>query len=295
LKKKKILISYVLECSTYNNFRSIKAILCDFCTIYNLFLAKTKSHKLSTFEKHEKATIDYLLKQFLVLSLESKAGKNIYHDLIEQVSEAVEEGNEITLDNIYDYVEYIDKYPDDFLVPFPNEFITWIAFGIYNEDGIKKYIDKVLEEYADRLKHNYKILLSTSIYKLSEETFYEGYNEAMDKAYNGKLTSGEYLDLLYKIQEANNLKITLPFKPNYIDMEKGFDKRNLKAELEIENYFINFMDVEQDAVHLKEKIKDYLKERPKIIAKNRDYNYCLDYFKNFTLNQDSLIIVRVYL
>lgn len=137
-----------------------------------------------------------------------------------------------------------------------------------------------MEEYADRIKHKYKILLSTIIYKLSEETFNEGYKEAMNKGYNGELTSGEYLDLLYKIQEANILGIALPSKPDYIALENGFDKRNLQAELEIGNFFISSMDVEEDAVHLEEKIKDFIKERPNMITKHIDYNYCLDYFKN---------------
>lgn len=280
LAKKKKLIAYILKCSKYNNFRSIKAILCDFRIIYNWFVEKTESHKLGTFEEYEKSAIGYLLVQFLVLSLESKAGHDIYHDLIELIADQAEDGVEISLNNLSDFVEYIDKYPDDFLNPFPNEFITWIARGVYDEDKIKLYIDKVMEEYADRIKHKYKILLSTIIYKLSEETFNEGYKEAMNKGYNGELTSGEYLDLLYKIQEANILGIALPSKPDYIALENGFDKRNLQAELEIGNFFISSMDVEEDAVHLEEKIKDFIKERPNMITKHIDYNYCLDYFKN---------------
>ena len=297
LKKHCQLIINVFNASKSNNFRSLRTAINDFEKLYNLLIEKTQflvSHKI---EPYEQKTLDFLLEQFLAFIMEYAAGENIYEYFYETFNDPIDEdenGAPICLAYTPDNIpSFVSKYRQEIfdISSVPKAIIEWIVKGVYNKDAIAKCIDAYFEKNKPYQIEDWELLLSTQILFLdSIDIFNNGYCTALQKAYDGDLTSEQYISLLHQIRQAKMMKINLPKEPLYDKMTYGFRSKDRSNEEEpVLSGFSGW--TEEAAIDLKKEIEASIHNRP-INKKIRDYyNYCLNYFNRCNID-DSLQLLN---
>ena len=287
------LIIKVFNTSMHNNFRSLRTAINDFSKLYNLLIKKTQFLASHKFESYEQKTLDFLLEQFFAFIMEYAAGEDIYKYFYETFNEPIGEDEngvpiylEYTPDNIPPFVE---KYPQELfdISSAPKAIIEWVAKGIYNEDAIAKCIDAYFEKNKPRHIEDWELLLSTQILFLdSIDLFRSGYSKALRKAYDGDLTSEQYISLLHQIRQAKMVGIDLPEEPQYDTMASGFRSKDRSNEEEpVLSGFSGW--AEEAAVDLKKEIESSIRNRQKNKKKHDYYISCLRFFNQCNTN-DSL-------
>lgn len=265
------IIGEFFSSSSNTNYRSIKVIINDFEKIY-ILCEKLKDERENEFSMPQKNAILLLFKQFILLTIESRNGKEIYHDLVEVLNNQEEYVDASIPDYWYDLSKGICGY-------IPEPIIDWIDRGIYNEELIKKYIQLYIEKYTPQKKSASDIFLSNDIFTLDETQLNDGYMEAIERAYSGELISEEYLTLLRQIHKLNSYKVLPLYDFNYDKIKKGFESKERISE-DYSPFQCIDQNVDEEAKDLYELIKSSIENKSELRMKDEYLKLCMDSFNN---------------
>lgn len=263
-----------------HNIRSLKCALHGFNRIYSEFLKVTGKEKHDKFDDSELSSLKLMLMQMIAFTMETKAGENIYKDLFLVSDEELSMMDQIIESD--DPYSYMRRYPDDVFdrLIASKAYVRWIQYGEYNENQIRADIKKVIDRFISNRISKSELFLTTRVLRLDWTDFESGYKEALVAAYNGKLTSEQYVALISIIHQIKQYQIPLPEEPDYEKMTDAYDTVDVLNEEEPSFPYPDSRIVDENAKALYGRIKEKIQTRENEKQKKEYYDHCMNYFSD---------------
>lgn len=247
------LLRIVFNESKSNNLRTIKAILADFKRIYDAWVEA----EIST-DNMKWALYTFAAEMFI-----SKAPK-------------LSKSNDATQTKHYTSFNF-EKEKEQFEFKGKNNssfscFRGWINSGAWDKDT---FIKELRKKYSDLEEPSVERFLLYSFWYLQQEDIDVGLPEALNLAYEGKLSRQDLITLLTKIHYLKESSIELPCEVNYTLIASGLKQRmdGTKRGTIVEPECHTFAMADQIDAEASQIYKSIEKMEDKIIAWKNRYSF----------------------